>query len=650
MDISPTSLYPVIPGTVYFIGAGPGAPDLLTIRARDIIAQADLVLYADSLVDSRVGAFARPGAEVLGSLEMHLDTIVAQMVRVAHRGGVVARVHSGDPTLYGAIHEQMARLAIAGVPYEIVPGVSTVFAAAARLKVELTVPDVVQTIILTRTAGRTPMPEGESLADLARTGASLAIFLSVTRIQQVVRDLLAGGRFTPETPVAVLHRVSWSDESYVLGTLADIAEKVRAAGYTRQALILVSPALDPALRAAPNHTSHLYDAGYTHRFRRASTPPGPPAPAAGLESLPRRPGTHERQGTVVVAITRAASELAQRLAAPLGATAHLPAKHARDGAAIRPYKGSVLTVIRDLWPRAARLVLLMPMGVAVRAIGPLARDKAADPAVVVADERGQHIIATLGGHLAGANELARKVAALTGGVPVFTTASEVQGRPALDLWIREHDLLLENPERLTAVTAALVNGETVGSVAPPEWQSALAPFETLPVTLDELLLDTYAAGLIVSDRQFGAAYSPLLDKALLLRPRSLVVGVGCRRGAGADEIEAAIRTTLADAGLVEASIAALATTTLKADEDGLRTLAARRGWSLHCYAAGAINAVQAEAIPSPSAATARFGLQGVAEPCALLASGAAELLLPKRSFERVTVAVARRGPLQAVLS
>ncbi|MCZ7570896.1 MAG: precorrin-4 C(11)-methyltransferase [Ardenticatenaceae bacterium] len=639
MDTPSPPPFPVTPGTVYFIGAGPGTPDLMTIRARDIIAQSDLVLYADSLVDSRVGTFARPGAEVVGSREMHLDEIVAQMVRVAQRGGVVARVHSGDPAIYGAIHEQMVRLDAAGVPYEIVPGVSTVFAAAARLKVELTVPGVVQTVILTRTAGRTSVPEGERLADLARTGASLAIFLSVTRIQQVVRDLLAGGRFTRETPVAVLHRVSWPDESCVLGTLGDISEKVRAAGYTRQALILVSPALDPALRAMPNHTSNLYDAGYTHRFRRSVIPAHSAAPSrAGSQET----GGPSREGTAIVAVTRAAGQLAQRLATALDASAYLPSKHAGDGAATQLYEGSVLTVIRELWPRVARLVLLMPIGLAVRAIGPLPHDKSNDPSVVVADEQGRHVVATLGGHIAGANELARQIAALTRGQAILTTASDVQGRPALDLWIREHDLVPGNPERLTAVMAALVNGETIGSVAAPEWQKRLAPFEMLPVTLDELMTGSYSAGLIISDRLVGAAYAPLLARTLLLHPRSLVVGIGCRRGTSAGEIEAAISATLAGAGLAESSVAALATATLKADEAGLRSVAERRGWPLHCYEADAINAAEIDGTLSPSAATARFGLHGVAEPCALLASGAAELLVPKRTFTRVTVAVARR--------
>ncbi|MGB0385619.1 MAG: precorrin-4 C(11)-methyltransferase [Ardenticatenaceae bacterium] len=659
MSNSTTTLYPVMPGTVYFIGAGPGAPDLMTIRARDIIAQSDLVLYADSLVDERVGDFAPPGAEVLGSLKMHLEVIMARMIAVAQGGGVVARVHSGDPALYGATHEQMVRLEAAGVPYEIVPGVTVAFAAAALLKTELTVPNVVQTIILTRISGRTSVPEGEALADLARSGASIAIYLSITRIKKVVRELLAGGRYTPETPVAVLHRVAWPDESYVVGTLDNIADKVRQAGYTRQALILVSPALDQKYRTTEHASSHLYDSGYTHRFRRAADPDkenvgyGPKRKRAPADDK-RAP---QRSGTAIVAITKAASQLAQQLAPALSATAYIPSKHnvgaiprgcppddcPPSSPSAQAYEGSVLPLIRRLWHEQEHLVLLMPMGVAVRAIGSLAQDKRTDPAVVVADEQGQHVIPTLGGHLAGANELARQVAALTGGKAILTTASDVQGLPALDLWIKEHDLVIENPELLTTVTAALVNGETVGTVAPAPWQKPLASFNKPAVTLDDLMQDTYSAGLVISDEQVSDAYEQVRDKVLLLRPPSLVVGVGCRRGASADEIEQAIRTTLKEAGLAAASVSCLASAWLKADEPGLLSVSEQCNWPLYCYEAEMIKQVQPLVPFSPSAASERFGIPGVAEPCALLASDSRELVVAKRAFERVTVAVARKA-------
>ncbi|KAB8145962.1 precorrin-4 C(11)-methyltransferase [Chloroflexia bacterium SDU3-3] len=262
--------YTVTPGTVYFVGAGPGAPDLITMRGHDVIAQADLVLYADSLVDETVAAINRkPEARIIGSSEMHLGQMIDLMQEAAAAGQVVARVHSGDPALYGATHEQMAALDGLGIPYEIVPGVTVAFAAAARLNVELTVPEVVQSIILTRAAGRVPMPERESLVGLAAHGASLAIYLGITRIRRVAEELIASGGYTADSPVAVLHRVTWPDESMVLGTLGDIADKVREAGYTRQALILVSPALESALTGSKvSTTSNLYDRSYTHRFRR----------------------------------------------------------------------------------------------------------------------------------------------------------------------------------------------------------------------------------------------------------------------------------------------------------------------------------------------------------------------------------------------
>src|SRR5262245_27884697 len=227
------------PGTIYFIGAGPGAPDLITVRAQEIIAQADLILYADSLVEESVAALGRkPEVKIVPSSGLHLEQILSLIVEIAQAGGIVARVHSGDPALYGATHEQMAYLEDYQIPYEVVPGVTAAFAVAAHFKTELTVPDVVQTIILTRTAGRTTMPEGEALRTLAAPGASLAIYLSISRIRQVVDELLAGGGYSPETPVVVAHKATWPDESYATGTLADIVEKVKEAGYTKHALIL----------------------------------------------------------------------------------------------------------------------------------------------------------------------------------------------------------------------------------------------------------------------------------------------------------------------------------------------------------------------------------------------------------------------------
>jgi precorrin-4 C11-methyltransferase len=256
-------------GMVVFVGAGPGDPELLTIRGRRIIEQADLVVWADSLVHPGVAALARPDAEVIGSSTLNLEEISRRMIETARDGKLVARVQSGDPAIYGAMHEQMVLLDAAEVPYAVVPGVSAVFAAAAALDAELTVPDVAQTVIMTRLPSRTTIPEQEQLRAMAAHGGTVVLFLTISVIERAVAELIAGG-YAEDTPAAVLHRVSWEDERIIRGTLADVAAASRAAGLTRQALILVGRAIDPELRrVAAANRSNLYDPTYSHVFRLA---------------------------------------------------------------------------------------------------------------------------------------------------------------------------------------------------------------------------------------------------------------------------------------------------------------------------------------------------------------------------------------------
>ena len=228
--------------TVHFIGAGPGAPDLITLRGRDLIARCPVVLYAGSLVPAEAIAWARPDARVLDTASMTLPEIVAEFEAAHAQGLDVARVHSGDPSIYGAIGEQMRRLDALGIPYDVTPGVPAFAAAAALLKRELTLPGVAQTVILTRTAMQaSAMPEGEELANLAKSRATLAIHLSVRNLTQVCRDLAP--HYGEDCPVAVVYRASWPDEQVIRGTLADIRAKARAAKLTRTALILVGRVL-----------------------------------------------------------------------------------------------------------------------------------------------------------------------------------------------------------------------------------------------------------------------------------------------------------------------------------------------------------------------------------------------------------------------
>ena len=213
-------------GKVYIVGAGPGDPELLTLKAKRIIESADVIIFADSLVPPEIVAFAKEGAQVVGSKELNLDEIMDLELSSVSEGKIVARVQSGDPAIYGAILEQMRILEENDVDFEIVPGVSAAFAAAAVLKSELTVPEKAQTIIMTRMEGRVAMPEGEQLRDLASHGCTMVIFLSITRMTKVVRELTSSG-YTEDTPVAVVYRVGWSDELVIRGTLKDIAAKVK---------------------------------------------------------------------------------------------------------------------------------------------------------------------------------------------------------------------------------------------------------------------------------------------------------------------------------------------------------------------------------------------------------------------------------------
>jgi precorrin-4/cobalt-precorrin-4 C11-methyltransferase len=249
--------------TVHFIGAGPGAPDLITLRGLRLVEGCPVCLYAGSLVPRALVAAAPPGARIVDTAAMTLDAIIAEMA-AAHRAGLdVARLHSGDPSLYGAIAEQMRRLDGLAIPYDVTPGVPAFAAAAAALRRELTAPEVAQTIVLTRTAVRaSAMPPGERLARFAATGATLAIHLSIANLARVVRDLVP--YYGRDCPAVVAYRVSWPDERLLRGTLADIRAQVKAAGITRTALILVGRAL-----AGDAADSRLYAADHHHLLRPA---------------------------------------------------------------------------------------------------------------------------------------------------------------------------------------------------------------------------------------------------------------------------------------------------------------------------------------------------------------------------------------------
>jgi len=255
-------------GKVYFVGAGPGDPELITVKGKKIIEQADVIVYAGSLVNPLVLADRKPASIVYNSAHMTLEEIILVMEQAVKKGSVVARVHTGDPSIFGAIREQIECLRERGIPFEVVPGVSSFLGAAAVMNLEYTVPGVSQTVILTRKEGRTPVPPGQSLAELATLRASTVIFLSTAMIDEVVQELTKG--YPLSTPAAVVYRATWQDELIIRGTLADIATRVADSGIEKTALILVGDFLGDYYGR-----SELYHPGFTHGFRRSkSTPEG----------------------------------------------------------------------------------------------------------------------------------------------------------------------------------------------------------------------------------------------------------------------------------------------------------------------------------------------------------------------------------------
>ena len=249
---------------VFIVGAGPGDPELITVKGQRLLKKADVIIYAGSLVNPAILNVAKAGAEIFNSASMTLPEVIEKIEEAVQNGKIVVRLHTGDPAIYGAIQEQMDELKKRKIAFEVVPGVSSFLATAAALRQEYTLPDISQTVIVTRNEGRTPVPERESLRSLAAHHATMCIFLSVHMLSDVVKELLAGG-YEPETPIAIVHKASWPEQKIVRATLETIVDKVKEEQITRTAMIVVGWCL-----GADYSLSRLYAPEFSHMFRQAS--------------------------------------------------------------------------------------------------------------------------------------------------------------------------------------------------------------------------------------------------------------------------------------------------------------------------------------------------------------------------------------------
>ena len=529
---------------IYFIGAGPGATDLITVRGMRLLQKADVVIYAGSLVNPELLDYCRPETTIYNSASMTLEQTVAAM-RDAPEGATVVRLHTGDPCLYGAIAEQMRELDKLGLAYEVVPGVSSFCGAAAAIPAEYTPAEVSQTLIITRMAGRTPVPEQENLRALASHRASMTLFLSVSMLKDV-----CAGRYA--------RRRRLQSDVAGAGGRARYARGYRGKG-----------------------GAHQKDRADSRRQFSAGERQALQALRSGVR--PRLSGGRNAMNIRAIAFTEKGQGWQEKLGFTV--TRGVP----------------VMQWAREAFADADALLFIGACGIAVRAIAPLCRDKAADPAVLVMDEMGRHIIPILSGHIGGANDLALLLAERTGAEPVLTTATDVRGVPAIDSWAMKNDCAIENKAAIQAVSAAALAGKSVG--------------------------------VAITEREIR----PPFPVTLFLRPRTLTLGVGCKRGTDAAHLEDCFRAFLHENGVSPLSVRAVATIDVKKDEAAILALCEKYRFPLQTYSAAELNAVPGVFAHSDFVMKT-VGCGCVCERAAVMTGG--RLLVGKTTMQGVTLALA----------
>lgn len=586
-------------GKITFVGAGPGAADLITIRGAQVLAAADMVIYAGSLVNEAILSYAGK-AECISSGDMNLDEIIALMRKAWTAGKNVVRLHTGDPSIYGAVGEQFRELEKLNIPFEVVPGVSSAMAAAAALKIEFTEPELSQRVVFTRAAGRTPLPENERIEDLA--AGTLCMFLSVSSLEKLADDLILAGR-KASTPVAVVYRASWPDEEIIYGTLADIAQKVSARGVKRQAMVVIGEVLNPV-----KTRSKLYDAKFVHGYRN---------------------DRFEGKCAIFALTTRGIGKATQIASGLPNSVIFTPEKFAGLTPDIRRRvypDGGFSAAFASAWKEFDAIIAVTASGIAVRHAAGLLDSKQADPAVVVCDENGDYAISLLSGHIGGANRLARVVAAITGGKPVITTASDCRGIMALDELAAEYHYKMVNTASLPEVAQAILENESVSMRMPEEL------FKRYYNGMDNIDYSGETPGVVtVTVKKSGTV--------LKMVKRRLVLGVGCRRGVNKSELKSELAGMLQRHGYSWQDISLLASAELKRDEAGLLALAEELRMPVKFFTKEELNCIEVNGVSL--AAREHLGINSVSEAAAMLAAGnKAKLIFGKTASGNVTAALA----------
>lgn len=628
---------------VHFVGAGPGACDLITVRGMNRIKEADVIIYAGSLVNPELLSYAKAECEIYNSAHMTLEDVVSVMREAEAAGKGTVRLHTGDPSVYGAIREQMDLLDECGIAYDVCPGVSAVFGAAASLACEYTLPDVTQTLILTRAEGKTPVPEKENLRSLAAHRASLVLYLSSGLARKVRQDLLLGG-YAEDTPVAVVYKATWPEEKIIRTTLAKLPEDMEAAEITKTALIIVSPALGSVYEK-----SRLYDAAFATEYRGATEIAFP----AGICRV-----------LLITCSVRGYATM-QKLAKKLEniSGAEIITKVKCEALPEVSMRETVKACVDAYFEQVDAIVFVTASGIAVRSVAEHLAHKSKDPAIVCMDECGKHVISLVSGHAGGANALTQMLADVMWATPVITTATDVEGRFSVDDYARKHNLVVTDWAKAKAISA-----EVLAAGAEPVWieEPVVAQGEekgaceickelkSTGIDGSENRVDKCGNKICVQRLQIGS-YQVIVtprdilpdEKMLQLVPLCIVAGIGCKKGTSSDKIEHAVQDAFAKAGLRMEALCAVASIDLKKEEAGLLEFCETRKVPFEAYTAEELQAVSG----TFSASEFVTGVTGVDNVCERSAvkyasehgANDGELLLRKQAQDGVTVALAYVG-------
>lgn len=625
---------------VHFVGAGPGACDLITVRGMNRIKEADVIIYAGSLVNPGLLSYAKADCKIYNSAHMTLDAVVDVMREAEAAGKGTVRLHTGDPSVYGAIREQMDLLDEYGIAYDVCPGVSAVFGAAASLACEYTLPDVTQTLILTRAEGKTPVPEKENLRSLAAHRASLVLYLSSGLARKVRQELLIGG-YAEDTPVAVVYKATWPEEKIIRTTLAKLPEDMEAAGITKTALIIVSPALGSIYEK-----SKLYDAAFATEYRGATEIALP----AGI-----------RRVLLITCSVRGYATM-QKLAKKLEniSGAEIIAKVKCEALPEVSMKETVKACVDEYFEQVDAIVFVTASGIAVRSVAEHLTHKSKDPAIVCMDECSKHVISLVSGHAGGANALTQMLADVMWATPVITTATDVEGQFSIDDYAREHNLVVTDWAKAKAISA-----EVLATGAKPVWVDEAEVSQEEEKNACEICKEQKSTGIDVGKiendgceneigvqkLQIGSHQVVITPQdvsvdaqTLQLIPRCIVAGVGCKKGIPVDKIEHAVQDAFAKAGLRMEALCAVVSIDLKKEEAGLLEFCETRNVPFETYAAEELQAVPG----TYSASEFVSGVTGVDNVCERSAvkyasehgANDGELLLRKQAYGGVTVALA----------